>query len=168
MSVEDLSDELRRYLIKNANRAADRLGVKSKSFGTTEIVRKKVLIGKKMSAELTGPDFEIQPSGPEDQVYIEGRPLRWSWLVKPKHAGPDGLPLEILVVADPGEGRTPEEPIREVLIVYAHARSLKEIFQELDWWIKLVGGSGVGAVGVGVGKWLLARRRVKRRSPKSK
>jgi hypothetical protein len=109
-------------------------------------VGKEVLIGRKMFAELTGPDFEIQPSGLKEETYIEGRPLRWSWLVKPKRASKDGLPLEIRVMADPGEGQTPVETIREVVVVHARKRSWKEIFEELDWWIKLLGGGGVGAV----------------------
>jgi hypothetical protein len=161
MTVDDLSAQLKRFLIENVNRAAKRSGqpmVKSKSFGTTQIVGKEVLIGRKMYAELTGPDFEIQPPGLQQQAYIEGRSLRWSWLVKPKRASEDGLPLEIRVMADPGEGQTPVETIREVVVVHARKQSWKEIFEQLDWWIKLLGGGGVGAIVVWLFNWLFLHR----------
>lgn len=162
LSVEDLKAQLNSFLIENTNRAILRSGqpaVKSKSVGTTQIVGKEVLIGKKMYAELIGPDFEIQPSGPREQTYIESRPLRWSWLVKPKLASKEGLPLEIRVMADPGEGQTPVETIREVVIVQARKQSWREIFEAIDWWIKLLGGGGVGAVVVVTVKYFLSRRK---------
>jgi hypothetical protein len=161
MPVEDLKAQLKNWLIDNANRATVRSGqpvVKSTPVGTTQIVGKEVLIGRKMYAELTGPDFEIQPTGRQEQAYIKGRSLRWSWLVKPKRASKEGLPLEITVMADPGEGKTPVRTIREVVIVQARKQTLKEIFTGLDWWIKLFGGGGVGAVILWVFNWLFRRR----------
>jgi len=166
ISVEDLMVQLNSFLIENANSAAVRLGqsvVKSKAMGTTQITGRDVLIGRKMYAELIGQDFEIQPSGIQEQTYIEGRSLRWSWWVKPKRAGKEGLPLEIKVMADPGEGKTPVETIREVVIVQARKQSLREIFEAIDWWIKLLGGGGVSVVAVGLVKWLLPRRRAKKK-----
>jgi hypothetical protein len=148
VTSDDLQAQLYRFLEESAKRAGKRMNkqeVKSKSAVQDEIVGKDVLIGKKMYAELIGSnsDFEISPSGSIEATYREGIPLRWSWLVKPKRVGKDGLPLEIRVMADPGEGRTPIEPIREVVVVYARERTWKEIFEELDWWIKLLTGGGI-------------------------
>jgi len=149
ITVDELRAQLHNFLTENALRADKRTGksdVKSKSIGTTQIVGKEVLIGKKMYAELIGPDFEITPAGPKEEAYIKDRPLRWSWLVKPKHDGKNGLPLEIRVMADPGEGQTPVETIREVVIVHAREKTWKERFEELDWWIKLISGGGISSV----------------------
>ena len=160
LTVMELREQLGGFLNDNLKRAIKRTGrteVKSKQVGTTPIYGKEILIGKKMYAELTGPDFEIEPSGMQAQTYIEGRGLRWSWLVKPKHKSDNGIPLEIRVLADPGEGQTPVETIREVVIVSARTKTWKELIEELDWWIKLLGGSGVSAIFLWVFKWLFAK-----------
>lgn len=161
MTREEISQKLDNFLKENAERAANRTGkVKSKAIGTTQIVGKDVVVGKKMYAELTGPDFEIQPSGSQELAYIPGRTLTWHWLVKPTHASETGLPLAISVQADPGEGKTPEPTIQEVVIVHARKKTPREIFEELDWWIKLFGGGGIGAAGLWIANRFISRRRI--------
>lgn len=149
VTVQGIRAQLRNYLIENLVRTAKRLGqdvenIKAQSIGT-DIVAKSVLIGKKMFAELSGTGFDFDKTGPQEQAYIEGQPLQWSWLVTPKKAG-DGLMLKLEVKADPGEGQTPVVAIRESVRVIARPRTLKERIEEIDLWVKLLTGSGLSAL----------------------
>lgn len=164
VSSEELRIRLYEFLEDNAKRANKRIrknDVKSNASVKDEIVGREVLIGKKMYAELIGTisDFEISPSGKVEATYKEGIPLRWSWLVKPKRDGEEGLPLEIKVTADPGDGQTPIETIREKVIVHAREKTWKEKFEELDWWIKLLTGGGISSIVIWLYKKFRGRQR---------
>jgi hypothetical protein len=157
VSPKELYGRLESYLLDNARRTAERRGtpvkVEGRTLGDTAIVTMDILAGKKMFATLAGKDFEIEPEGPQERTLIPGQPAKWSWIVKPKIPSEEGLLLELRVMADPGEGSKPIETIREVVVVKARPRTLLERLQELDLWIKVLGGGGIGAAGL----WLARR-----------
>lgn len=156
VSSTELYARLESYLFDNARRTAERRGtpgnVQGRTLGDTAIVTMDILAGKKMFATLAGKDFEIEPEGSQERTLIPGQPMKWSWIVKPKIPSEEGLLLELRVMADPGEGSKPIETIREVVVVKARPRTPMEKLQELDLWIKLLGGGGIGAAGLWVAR----------------
>jgi hypothetical protein len=149
----ELKKRLEEVLIENAKRAASasgwKLETKLRDFGETTVVAKEVLIGKNMYAQLIGQDFEIEPEGRQEQTVRDELVLKWSWQVKPKLASKDGLLLELSVWADPGDGTSPVETIRETVPVHARPWTLKEAIEQLDAVSKTALGVGLaGALGM--------------------
>jgi hypothetical protein len=46
-------------------------------------------ITRMMSAELSGPSFDVQPSGQQERSAVPPQPVRWRWQVKPTATGKD-------------------------------------------------------------------------------
>ena len=55
-------------------------------------------ITRVMSAELTGKDFDIAPSGRQERTVIIPQPVNWTWQVQPKEFGPN-KPLKLQLYA---------------------------------------------------------------------
>jgi hypothetical protein len=168
LTPEELRAALLAFLRENAERAQARLGESVKLAplpqGSTDLVARSTLAANRMVAELLGEDFDISPKGPQELRLVRGQTFKWSWNARPKGpSGPGGFQLEIRVFADPGEGRAPVQTIREVVMVIAREKSWFEWANELDAWIKLLGGGGLGAALI----WLfrgLSRREEQQRT----
>ncbi len=57
---------------------------------------RETVLACSVEAELTGVDFEIEPSGPQQGSFLNEATVRWSWTVKPERTGSD-LPLQLTI-----------------------------------------------------------------------
>jgi hypothetical protein len=65
-------------------------------------------IGQNIRATLSGNNFKIEPSIPQEFGWSQGSPLTVSWLVTPVRSGKDQtLTIDIFVKFEKGEGYTP-------------------------------------------------------------
>ncbi|MDC9834356.1 hypothetical protein [Rhizobium binxianense] len=119
----------------------------------------------RMQATLSGPDFEITPSGLQERTILPDRATRWAWNVRPIAYGPDRmLVLEISAILElEGEALPPADPIilRERIPV------------DVGFWDRAVHVStsisavhatvaGVGATLISAGAWIWLRVRRQR------
>jgi hypothetical protein len=65
-----------------------------------------------MSAELTGRDFEISPSGRQERTVVPPQPVSWSWQVTPTETG-GSKPLKLRLYA---HVQGPQGPMPPILI----------------------------------------------------
>ena len=95
----------------------------------------------RVEAELTGLDFDIEPSGPQQASFLSADQVSWSWIVEPQESG-SGLPLQLTVrgfvegASDVGgsqELARGPEPIIVAISVDAQPRSFTERVADM-WW----------------------------------
>lgn len=116
----------------------------------------------RMQASLSGPDFEITPSGLQERTILPDRATRWAWNVRPIAYGPDRmLVLEISAILErEGKPLPPADPIvlREKIPVDV---GLWDRAVHLSTNISAVHGTvaGVGATLIGAGAWVWLRIR---------
>jgi hypothetical protein len=115
----------------------------------------------RMSAILSGPDFEVEPSGPQERTVLSSREARWAWTIRPITFGP-GKPLMLEVFALL-ERNGPTFPPISIRTFY------ETILVEVGWWDHAVDAAkdlgtlqaamaGVGGTITAVGLWLWRRR----------
>jgi len=77
-----------------------------------------------VEAELSGPDFDVQPEGWVRESFLATDEIHWTWLVKPTHAGHD-LPLRLEIrslITDPDGGDpTPVGPSPAIVEIVVKA-----------------------------------------------
>jgi hypothetical protein len=116
----------------------------------------------RMAAILSGPDFDVVPSGRQERTVLSSREARWAWTIRPITHGPDKLLiLEVFALLERGGHTFP--PIS--------MRTFYETFLvEVGWWDQAVGAArdlrtihaavaGAGGTIVAAGLWLWRRRR---------
>jgi hypothetical protein len=122
----------------------------------------------RMQATLSGPDFEISPSGPQARTVLADRPTLWTWTVRPVTHGPGKvltLRVEAVLSRDgrdlpPVEIETFSERIVVDVGFFDRAVELADKVKALHATI-----AGVGTTLVGVGFWLWRNRRGGRSAP---
>jgi hypothetical protein len=116
----------------------------------------------KMRATLSGPDFTIDPPGPQMRTVLENRPTRWDWTVTPTRFGRDRmLVVELHAILSQGGSDLPPLSIRtfrEVVDVdvglWDRVTSTTDEVTKVHAAIAAIGGTVVAVAG-----WLWARRR---------
>jgi hypothetical protein len=118
----------------------------------------------RMAAILSGPDFDVVPSGLQERTVLGSREARWAWTIRPITHGPDKpLMLEVFALLERGGHTFP--PIS--------VRTFYETFLvEVGWWDQAVdaardlgtihaavAGAGAGGTIVAAGLWFWRRRR---------
>jgi hypothetical protein len=115
----------------------------------------------RMSAILSGPDFEVEPSGLQECTVVSSREARWAWTIRPLTFGPDKpLMLEVFAVLE-RNGRT--FPPISVRTFY------ETILVEVGWWDHAIDAAkdigtlhaamaGLGGTITAIGLWLWRRR----------
>jgi hypothetical protein len=119
----------------------------------------------RMAATLSGPDFDVVPSGLQERTVLSSREARWAWTIRPITHGPDKpLILEVFALLERGGHTFP--PIS--------VRTFYETFLvEVDWWDQAVDAArdlrtihaavaGAGGTVVAAGLWFWRRRRGRR------
>ncbi len=122
----------------------------------------------RMQATLSGPDFEISPSGPQARTVLADRPTLWAWTVRPATHGPGKvltLRVEAVLSRDgrdlpPVEIETFSERIIVDVGFFDRAVEVADKVKALHATI-----AGVGTTLVGVGFWLWRNRRGGRSGP---
>lgn len=171
-SPEQLASKLREYLDDNARKASKRLGadisvkLQKMKMGTTEITTQAISIAKDMYAELSGSDkdFSIDPKGPR-KITARNETLMWHWTVTPLKVSDIGLPLTLIVTADPGDGGTPFKPIQETVVVRTDLtwwQQFVEFLKNNDPVVKLITGAGGLAILGAILRWICSRAGAKR------
>lgn len=166
LSETALQKKLEEFLQQNAERSLLRAkiaGIVEVPGAATQVVSREVMVGRKMYAKLSGDqNFIIDPPGEVEKPYEAGEPFKWHWLVTPKKVSrvPQILVLEVSAANEDGEKRvrTMREEVYVEAIPPTWYERLKKWFQELDWWVKLFGGGGLGAAVVWIGNRALSRR----------
>ena len=67
-------------------------------------------ITRVMSAELTGPEFDISPSGRQERTIVPPQPVTWNWQVSPTDTG-EQKPLKLRLYAHLQSGSDTMPPI---------------------------------------------------------
>ena len=118
-----------------------------------------VKVSTAMTAELTGSNFQIEPSGPQKRILSSTYPAEWRWTVTPKKFGTSNLRLRLAVVLaeDPGTPLIPQVTYDEQIEVkvrplYTAQRLLKTVQGALT-------ASGLTAAVVVAALWQYIRRR---------
>jgi hypothetical protein len=98
----------------------------------------KVTVSNKISALLSGSNFEIIGITPEMQIALEEDAMEWRWEVKPKSCGTHNLYLTISVILNIGEENI-QKPIHifdKKITVNATAFQQLTIFIKDNWqWL---------------------------------
>ncbi len=140
---------------------ADAVGLSQAREGTPRVVQ-GVDYALRMQAELSGSDFEISPSGPEEKTVLPNRSVRWVWSVEPTEPGPERV-LTLSLSALVSQGDTDLPPVQIETFT-------ETINVEISGWDRVVALSqeisavhtmvaGVGATLFGIVAWLWSRRR---------
>ncbi|QDY69827.1 hypothetical protein [Qingshengfaniella alkalisoli] len=116
----------------------------------------------RMRAHLSGNDFTISPSAPQDRTVLPDRPTKWTWQVRPQSFGDDKqLVIEVSTILEI-EGNTlpPSTPVifRETIPVDIELWD-RVVFMAAD--IKLVHGLIVAIIGSLVTAAVWIRKRLK-------
>jgi hypothetical protein len=139
--------------------------------GDEPVEQREATLACSVEAELTGVDFEIQPSGPQATSF-EGDTVEWSWNVKPERSGSD---LSLLLTvrgfvdgADRGNGEAARvrgpAPILVDISVEAESKSVTERVADVwfGFWSSTVWTAIAGVLSV------LALFGVRGRDPRAK
>jgi hypothetical protein len=120
----------------------------------------------KMQATLSGPDFTVEPAGPQLRTVLDDRPTRWDWTVTPTRFGSDRLlTIELQAVLSQGDADLPPLYVRtfresidvDVTLWHRVASSAEEVTKVH------AAIAGVGGTAAAVVAWLWARRRKRER-----
>ena len=118
-----------------------------------------VEVSTSMTAELTGSDFAIEPSGPQRRTLTSTFPAEWRWTVTPKSFGTATLRLRLAVVLaeDPGTPLIPQVTYDEEIEVRVHP--VNTMFRLLKTVQGVLTATGLTTAVVVTGLWQLMRRR---------
>ena len=115
----------------------------------------------RMSAILSGPDFEVEPSGLQERTVLSSREARWAWTIRPLTFGPDKpLVLEVFALIERSGHTFPPISVRTFY---------ETILIEIGWWDHAIDAAkdlgtlhaamaGVGGTITAIGLWLWRRR----------
>ena len=115
----------------------------------------------RMSAILSGPDFEVEPSGLQERTVLSSREARWAWTIRPLTFGPDKpLVLEVFALIERSGHTFPPISVRTFY---------ETILVEIGWWDHAIDAAkdlgrlhaamaGVGGTITAIGLWLWRRR----------
>jgi hypothetical protein len=119
-------------------------------------------------ANLDGVGFSISPSGEQPKLVTEGEPLTWYWTVSPKQTGEQRLSISLALRWQPlaEEGRAREAVIysKGLAIEVAATPNTGTRLGTMTMFC-MVSLFGVGGIGLGV--WLIGRKRSPRLGPVS-
>jgi hypothetical protein len=118
-----------------------------------------VEVSTSMTAELTGSDFTIEPSGPQRRTLTSTFPAEWRWTVTPKSFGTATLRLRLAVVLaeDPGTPLIPQVTYDEEIEVRVHP--VNTMFRLLKTVQGVLTATGLTTAVFVTGLWQLMRRR---------
>lgn len=116
----------------------------------------------RMQATLSGPDFEVEPSGAQARTVLADRPTRWVWTVRPKVHGPGKvLTLRVdAVLSREGRDLPPVEIetfAERIVVEVGFFDRAVEIAEKVKVLHAAV--AGIGTTIVGVLLWLWRNRR---------
>ncbi|CDZ52283.1 Hypothetical protein NGAL_HAMBI1189_44020 [Neorhizobium galegae bv. officinalis] len=121
----------------------------------------------RMQAEISGPDFQISPSGPQERTILPDRATKWAWNVRPTAFGPDRvLILQISAILDfQGKPLPPANPIIVREKIFVHVGIMDRAVHVAQNMTVMHGAiASIGGTGLAVLTWVWAR--VRRQRPK--
>ena len=124
------------------------------------------LVGRFMSAELTGPGFEISPAGPVSQELPPNSTITWAWTVTPLRKGIQRLSVTTRVEFVDSQGD--RVPLRTSTQRKDIDVTVSPVDQVRDWltiwpdWLKLIGGLFTAVAGA-LAAWFGLRRVIRNR-----
>jgi len=136
-----------------------------------ETVAYTPLVGRFMSAELTGPGFEISPSGPVSQELPPDSSITWAWTVKPLRKGIQRLTVTTRVeFVDSSGDRVPlraSTQRKDVEVTVSPVDQVREWLTDWPGWLKLIGGVFTALAGT-LAAWFGLRRVIRNRGEPDK
>lgn len=129
-----------------------------------ETVEYAPLVGRFMSAELSGPAFKIAAKSPREQEVLADSVTVWDWEVTPTRPGTH--PLTITTSVDFVDARGQRLPLRRTVetktleVKVSFVSMAARVFRDLPGWLKGLAAILGGATGV-VGAWYALRKALK-------
>lgn len=129
-----------------------------------ETVEYAPLVGRFMSAELSGPAFKIAAKSPREQEVLADSVTVWDWEVTPTRPGVH--PLTITTSVDFVDARGQRLPLRRTVetktleVKVSFVSMAARVFRDLPGWLKGLAAILGGAAGV-VGAWYALRKALK-------